>query len=332
MYDLGMAKRSGIYTITHVASGKQYVGQSASIRDRWLWHKSSLRRGKSANRILQNAWTKYGEAAFLFEVMEECDPTDEALCAREQFWIDTLKPAFNIAPVGGTTRGLKHPPRSEEFKRRQSEARKGYKPSEKTIALLRQRAAEIQYRHPPEVRARISSALTGLKRSPEHIEKTRAANIGRKHSAEHIAKRVAKLKGHVCSDYTKARTAQANRERLTGTKQSAELIEKRIAPLRGRKRDPALVEVMLAGLRKSREDKAAPIKALIAANPHLNITELTKLTGVSFKTTSRYRKELLCQTPPPSGSAGAAQSSPQIAEPSSASPSAKPPRQSSLFG
>jgi len=242
---------------------------------------------------------------------------------------ESKKAQAQMAKLHAAKRGV---PRSDETKAKLRTARLGFRHSEETLARLRQIAANSTYKHPPEVRARISEALKGKKLSAEHIEKTRRANLGRKHSPEHIAKRVAKLVGHAVSPEARAAIGAANKARLTGTKQSAELIEKRIAPLRGRKRSPELMAALHETLRKSREIRAAPIKALIAENMHLSITELCKLVGLSFKPVSRYKKELLCQTPQPNASAVAAQSSPKSAEPSSASPSASPPLQSSLFG
>jgi hypothetical protein len=40
------------------------------------------------------AWTKYGEGAFEFEILEECGR--DLIEEREQFYLDTLKPALNI--------------------------------------------------------------------------------------------------------------------------------------------------------------------------------------------------------------------------------------------
>lgn len=314
-----MKKRSGIYTITHVASGKQYVGQSASIRDRWLWHKSSLRRGASANRILQNAWNKYGETAFTFTLIEECAPNDAALCAREQFWIDKLKPVFNIAPVAGTTRGIKHPPRSEEFRRQMSAMRAGVRHRPETIERLRQIQRENPYKPSPEHIAKLRAINTGRKLSQEHIDKTRRANLGRKQTRAEVAKRAAALRGRKRTPEQCSRIAAAKQGHGAGRAQSPELIEKRIAPLRGRKRPSKLMSDLRAALRASREAKSAPIKAIIAANLHLTTTALAELAGVCYKTASRYRKEVQCQQPPQNDSASVARESRRSAAPSSRS-------------
>ena len=86
-------KVSGIYRIRCLVSGKLYVGSSKIIKSRWYQHRRDLRLGKHASPRLQRAWNKHGEAAFVFEVIEECDV--DALFIREQFHIDALKPDYN---------------------------------------------------------------------------------------------------------------------------------------------------------------------------------------------------------------------------------------------
>lgn len=84
---------SGIYQITCVRNGQIYVGSSKNIPKRWAEHRRALRKGRSNCRYLQHAWIKHGEASFRFHVIEEC--IEESLEGREQFYIDTLRPAFN---------------------------------------------------------------------------------------------------------------------------------------------------------------------------------------------------------------------------------------------
>ncbi len=57
----------GIYII-EVCGNRIYVGKSGEIRVRWGHHKRLLKRGKHANRHMQNLWNKYGEEAFVFKV------------------------------------------------------------------------------------------------------------------------------------------------------------------------------------------------------------------------------------------------------------------------
>lgn len=92
--------KSGIYKIWHTASGRIYIGSATNIERRWDEHVRHLRSGKHANAHLQNAWNKYGQSAFLFEVVELCGEAE--LLVREQHYLDTLDNLFNIALVAAS--------------------------------------------------------------------------------------------------------------------------------------------------------------------------------------------------------------------------------------
>lgn len=101
---------SGIYKITNLINGKVYVGQSCRIYERWMHHRSDLRHDSAANGHLQQAWNKYGEDNFAFEVVEECDIA--MLDQREIFWINKLDSrisGYNMTDGGGGIRGYKMP-------------------------------------------------------------------------------------------------------------------------------------------------------------------------------------------------------------------------------
>jgi group I intron endonuclease len=59
-----------IYTITHIASGRCYVGSAVNARRRWIEHRSRLNCGRHHCQYLQNSWTKYGAKAFAFAIVE----------------------------------------------------------------------------------------------------------------------------------------------------------------------------------------------------------------------------------------------------------------------
>lgn len=96
---------SGIYHITHTGSGKMYVGSASNIRHRVSQHFWQLKTGRHHNAKLQNAFNKYGRAAFGWGVLEEVADASR-LVAREQHYFDALKPHFNICPVAGRTVGV----------------------------------------------------------------------------------------------------------------------------------------------------------------------------------------------------------------------------------
>ena len=79
-------KLSGIYQITLLLDGRCYIGQSGDIGRRWSEHRKVLRANGNKNPKLQSAWNKYGESAFAFTILEECEPSQ--LTEREQWWMD----------------------------------------------------------------------------------------------------------------------------------------------------------------------------------------------------------------------------------------------------
>ncbi len=109
---------TGVYIIRCLLTQKVYIGSAAySFANRWSGHQSALRKNKHANPHLQAAWSKYGEEAFTFSIIERCKPV--RCIEREQYWIDTLAATnsltgYNIAPVAGNTLGTKRSPESIE--------------------------------------------------------------------------------------------------------------------------------------------------------------------------------------------------------------------------
>lgn len=169
---------SGIYVIRNKVNGKLYVGSSQNIHRRALEHKSELRRGVHDNNYLQKSWNKYGEDAFQFETLEECEVV--MLAEREQYWLDTI--GFNItyniaANVVATMRGRKH---TVETKLLISRLHKGRIATPETRARLSQ--SHIGIRPSKETRQLLSEWQIGRKQSPETKEKLRVANVGKKAS------------------------------------------------------------------------------------------------------------------------------------------------------
>ena len=107
--------KSGIYKIICVPTGKFYIGSAILLKNRWYTHLYHLR-NKHHNKYLQIAFNKHGEENFKFEVIEYCEK--DQLIIREQHYIDTLKPHFNIRKIADSSIGVTM---SEEGKKKLSD-------------------------------------------------------------------------------------------------------------------------------------------------------------------------------------------------------------------
>lgn len=110
----------GIYRIVNLVDNKCYVGQTHNFNYRKGLHFSELRNDKHKNDHLQNAFNKYGEQNFVFEILERViiDSTlnivekRDILVPYEQKWIDFYRSndmtfGYNKSPSAGSTAGLK---------------------------------------------------------------------------------------------------------------------------------------------------------------------------------------------------------------------------------
>ena len=150
-------RKSGIYAIRCLPTGRTYVGSAVCLGGRRRMHLRELQGQVHCNVLLQRAWNKYGEQAFTFEVLEFV-PERTLLIEREQHWIEhehTLaqQGGFNIAPRAGSQLGFRQSP---EAKAKVSRATKEIKRS-------------------VEARARIGAAHRGKVVSPETRKRQSAA-------------------------------------------------------------------------------------------------------------------------------------------------------------
>lgn len=118
----------GVYKIINTINGKVYIGQAQDIERRWNYHKYSALKGES--NVLYKAMRKYGIDNFSFEVIEEC--SIEELNEKEIYYIEQYNSyihaensnGYNMTLGGDGVKGLV---RTEEFKIKFSESRKGEK-------------------------------------------------------------------------------------------------------------------------------------------------------------------------------------------------------------
>lgn len=121
---------SGVYVIRNSVNGRIYIGSTICFKARWKVHRRDLRAGSHANKALQNAWDKYGESGFLFEIAVLAAKDD--VIASEQSAIDDARARgialYNIRPVAKNNSGLKLGPRPDAVKQKISTSRLGIKP------------------------------------------------------------------------------------------------------------------------------------------------------------------------------------------------------------
>ena len=143
----------GIYRID---IGKHsYFGSATNLSQRKSRHIRDLRSGKHHSPYIQNVFNKYGEEEFRFNIVLICEKSD--LLFYEQAFIDKhYSNEFNMnhCRIANSQLGLK---RSEETKRRMSEAARGRK--NPTLARMNK---------DPEHRAKISAGKKGRKFTEAH--------------------------------------------------------------------------------------------------------------------------------------------------------------------
>jgi len=147
-----ISKTFGIYQIKNLVDSKCYVGSTAkNFSKRWYQHRYQLAKGTNTPK-LQNAWDKYGAENFEFLVLEAVSDPNMVL-EREQYWLDTLQPYYNICPVAGNRLGSKA---SDETRAKMSASLSGLSKGKGRV-----------------------SPMKGKKHTPEALEANRQAHLGK---------------------------------------------------------------------------------------------------------------------------------------------------------
>ena len=193
-------KISAIYQIKNIVTQQIYVGSAIRFAKRRDGHLHELRRNMHGNSRLQNSFNKYGEASFIFELLEEVTDKNK-LIEREQFYIDTLNPYYNICRKAKSALGTK---RTEEVKKRMSEFQKAYTSLHgghtKGRKLSKEHIAAFVKVHKNKIvsestRNKMRIAMLGKKATEATREKLRISHLGKKPSNT----------GVPCSPETKAK-------------------------------------------------------------------------------------------------------------------------------
>jgi group I intron endonuclease len=170
--------KSAIYTITNTVNGHFYVGSAKDYMHRWRVHRNDWKSGRHPNPHLLHAVRAYGEDAFEFKVIEYIEDIKD-LIVREQYWMDTLHPEYNIAPLAYSRLGTKHRPESlrkmhEKQSTRTKEPHQGIPHTEETKAMIKTiKLAQAQPATEEQKRCLALGALanTGKQRDPDVVAK-----------------------------------------------------------------------------------------------------------------------------------------------------------------
>lgn len=201
---------SGIYLITCRQNERRYVGSSSVIEARFYEHLAKALRQSHHSRLFQEDFNRFGADAFSYVVLEEV-ATRSDLKIREQHYIDTLHPEYNMSPFANRpTRQGKPVSDSARAKASESNKRVWRKLSEEE----RKKRAVNSTRHfqSEDVKARSKEGFARWteeqrpkraeqreqkraeweagreQREQERREKLRAANTGKRQSKETKAK------------------------------------------------------------------------------------------------------------------------------------------------
>lgn len=101
--------KSGIYKWNNLITNKSYIGSAVNLSNRlkFYFNKNSIRRVvEKESSMIYSALLKYGYSNFSLNILEYCDKY--ILISREQYYIDQLKPEYNILKVAGSRLGCKH--------------------------------------------------------------------------------------------------------------------------------------------------------------------------------------------------------------------------------
>lgn len=202
----------GTYTLTHVKSGRFYVGSSGDVKKRLDRHWSELRSGKHHCRPLQEIWNNGGDLAV---AVIETDTREEAY-ELEQDFLDRFAESSQMLNIQlGATGGdvLKRNPKREEIisNIRQAIAKRmaALTPLEKKLlfGLPGKRNGMWGRTHTPEVKAMIGD----LHRGNQYNLGRKFPEDHRKQISEHAKKRVGELNpfyGKQHSEDTKKRISE----------------------------------------------------------------------------------------------------------------------------
>jgi len=198
-----------IYITTNSINGKRYIGQ----------HKGTFDSNYLGSGIyLLRAIKKYGKKYFSTKIIKYCKDlntlNEEEIQYIKKYGADKSNKFYNIASGGLGNTGNSGKPKSIQHRKRLSEARKGFIPSEETNKKISE--ANSGERHwnysrtrSAETRQKISDSLTG-KNHPNYGRRGKGTPMyGKKHSTQTKNKMSKSHKGKTHTDESKRKISKA---------------------------------------------------------------------------------------------------------------------------
>lgn len=173
--------KAGVYRWVNKINGNTYIGSSVDLGRRFRVYYDysylSTRINKSKSRIY-SAILKYSYSNFQLEILEYC--TKENAISREQYYIDLLKPEYNLNPTAGSRLGIIH---SEDSRIKMSISAQGRKHTKETKNLISLATKGINNPNFGKITSEETKALITL------------ARLGKSHLSESIKAKMSEERG-----------------------------------------------------------------------------------------------------------------------------------------
>lgn len=201
-----------IYKIGNTVNEKIYIGSTEKFSIRKNQHNHHLKKGTHHSAILQRHVNKYGFDSIYFEIIESGVIN---LIEREQFYIDTLNPYFNIRRIAESMKGTKRNDEQKIYMVKQrnlkSPYKKGWNHSEETIAKIKAtRMKNGGWIVTEEAKLKMSISSKSYKPTKETIEKIKASKKGAKLTDSHKDNLSKTKKGSLNPMYNKKKELHHN--------------------------------------------------------------------------------------------------------------------------
>jgi len=122
--------KTGIYKITNPINKQFYIGSASNNFLKRFWqHRRLLHLNKNPCKYLQRIYNKNKNVNFTFEILELCDKQN--CIKKEQYYIDTLNPKYNLCKIAGSSLGRKP---SKQAAKNHFEAQREF--SDKQVILM----------------------------------------------------------------------------------------------------------------------------------------------------------------------------------------------------